>query len=398
MMDVVERLGYGVELRVEGKAKFYAPRLPSEKGYAPTSLPVFYNPISKPNRDMAILFTKTFFKGKRIRICEPLAGTGVRSIRLVLETDVVDEVVANDISKKAYELMKLNIELNDVGEYVRPMNLEANELLSMCGRGRPRYSYVDIDPAGSPAKFMENGFRGCDRGGVLSATATDMSALTGAKPASCLRKYDVIVSKTPFSKEVALRILAGFMVRTAARLGLAAKPILSFQKDHYIKVFAVVERGITKAKELLKQVGWISYCHRCMRIYAAGRDERPVMRCVECGGELNPIGPLWIGRLSDNDLVEKMYRSALEDQEIYRDVLKLLRYLSAEDTEIIGYYPVNYVAEVLKQSPVKPRKVIERLKATGYRATATHIDPSGFKTDASPSVIAKLFRELKLKN
>ena len=135
-----------------------------------------------------------------------------------------------------------------------------------------------------------------------------------------------------------------------------------------------------------------------MKIYAARRDERPVMRCVECGGALNPIGPLWIGRLSDNDLVEKMYRSALEDQEIYRDVLKLLRYLSAEDTEIIGYYPVNYVAEVLRQSPVKPRKVIERLKAMGYRATATHIDPSGFKTDAPPSIIAELFKELKLKN
>ncbi len=398
MRDVVERLGYEVELRVEGKAKFYAPRLPSEKGYAPTSLPVFYNPVSKPNRDMAILFAKTFFKDRRIRICEPLAGTGVRSIRLALETDVVDEVVANDISKKAYELMKLNIELNGVGEYVKPMNLEANELLSMCGRGRPRYNYVDIDPAGSPAKFMENGFRGCDRGGVLSATATDMSALTGAKPASCLRKYDVIVSKTPFSKEVALRILAGFMVRTAARLGLAAKPILSFQKDHYIKVFTAVDRGITKAKEQLKLIGWISCCHKCMRIYTARRSEKPVMRCVKCGVELSPIGPLWIGMLSDKHLVEKMYRCALNEQEIYRDVLKLLRYLSAEDSEIIGYYPVNYVAEVLKQSPVKPMRVIEELRAMGYRATVTHIDPSGFKTDAPPSTIVKLFKELKLKS
>ena len=398
MRDVVEKLGYEVELRVEGKAKFYVPKLPSDKGYAPTSLPVFFNPVSKPNRDMAILFAKTFFRGKRVKVCEPLAGTGVRSIRLVLETDVVDEVVANDISRKAYELMKLNIELNDVGEYIKPMNLDANELLSMCGRGRPRYSYVDIDPAGSPAEFMENGFRGCNRGGVLSATATDMSALTGAKPTSCLRKYDVIVSRTPFSKEVALRILAGFMVRTAARLGLAAKPILSFQKDHYVKVFTVVDRGITKAKEMLKMIGWLSYCHKCMRIHAARRDERPAMRCLECGGELSYIGPLWIGRLSDKDLVEKMYREALEDQELYRDVLKLLQSLRAEDSEIIGYYPVNYVAEVLKQSPVKPRRMIEELKAMGYRVTITHIDPSGFKTDAPPSIIVKLFKELKLKS
>jgi len=34
----------------------------------------------------------------------------------------------------------------------------------------------------------------------------------------------------------------------------------------------------------------------------------------------------------------------------------------------------------------------------GYRATVTHIDPSGFKTDAPPSIIVKLFKELKLKS
>ena len=96
--------------------------------------------------------------------------------------------------------------------------------------------------------------------------------------------------------------------------------------------------------------------------------------------------------------IRDRYRCALDEEEIYRDVLKLLKYLSAEDSEIIGYYPVNYVAEVLKQSPVKPRKVIEELRAMGYRATITHIDPSGFKTDAPPSMIMKLFKELKLKS
>ena len=56
------------------------------------------------------------------------------------------------------------------------------------------------------------------------------------------------------------------------------------------------------------------------------------------------------------------------------------------------------MAEALKQSPVKPRRVIEELKAMGYRATVTHIDSSGFKTDAPPSTIMKLFKELKLKS
>jgi len=112
--EAKRRLGYEVELREEGKAKIYIPKLPSEKGYAPTSLPVFFNPVSKPNRDITILFLAAYYEGRRTRICEALAGSGVRSIRIAKETDVAEEIIANDISAKAYELIKLNAELNGV--------------------------------------------------------------------------------------------------------------------------------------------------------------------------------------------------------------------------------------------------------------------------------------------
>lgn len=396
-LEIVKRLGYDVELRYEGKVKFYSPPIPSLKGYAPSDLPVFFNPISKPNRDITILFLAIYFGGKKIRACDALAGTGVRSIRIAVETDVAGEIVANDLSRNAYELIKVNIELNNVGDIVKASNLDANELLVMCGRGRQRYDYVDIDPSGSPAKFIENGFRGCGRGAVLGATATDMSALAGAKTESCMRKYSAKSLRTPFSKELALRILAGFMVKTAARLGLAATPILSFQKDHYVRVFVKVERGINLAKERLSKMGWISYCPRCVAIYDMKWLEGPLTSCKICGARIDYGGPLWLGELTDRELASGMLSRARRDQDTYRESLKLLEAITVEDTSLIGYFPVNILAEKLKSSPVKPSKIIGELRESGYAATTTHIDPSGVKTNAPPEIVDEVFKRIRAK-
>lgn len=391
-------LGYELELRREGRAVFYSPRIPERRNFAPTSLPVFFNPFSKPNRDLTIIFLAAKFEGFKIRVCDALAGAGVRSIRILLETDVAGEVTANDISPRACELIRLNIELNKLGEFIEVACMDANELLAGCGRERPRYHYVDIDPAGSPAQFIENGVRGCKRGGVIGVTATDMPALVGAKPESCLRKYDSKPLRAPFAKEIGLRILAGFIARSAARLGIAAKPILSFSKDHYIRVFAEVHRGRRLANEALKSIGWISYCPSCLTIYSAGRFESPITACETCGRRIDYAGPVWIGDLADKDLAEKMYLRALERPELYRESIKLLDGLRREDHGLLGYHPVNHLARAFGCSPIKPSVLVERLRELGYRASATHIDPSGVKTDAPLSALRGIFEELGAKS
>ena len=393
--EASRELGYDVELRREGKAVFYAPRIASMKNFAPTDLPVFFNPVSKPNRDLSILLLAARFGGERIRVCDPLAGTGVRSIRIALETDVAEEVVANDISPRACELIRRNVELNRVESLVRVSNLDANQLLASREPGEPRYGYVDVDPAGSPAPFIENAFRACRRGGVVGATATDMPALVGAKPESCIRKYDAKPLRTPFSKELALRILAGFMVRSAARLGLAAKPIYSFSKDHYIKVFVEVDRGRRLANEQLKKLGWISYCPRCLKLYVARRFEPPIQVCEGCGSAMGCAGPLWLEALTDGELALKVRSRAYESPELYRESLKLVEGLAEEDHELLGYFPVNVLAKAFGKPPIKPAILVEELRRLGYRASRTHADPSGVKTDAPLEAIREAFEEAK---
>lgn len=391
--EASRELGYDVELRREGKAVFYAPKIASVKNFAPTDLPVFFNPVSKPNRDLSILLLAARFEGERIRVCDPLAGTGVRSIRIALETDAAEEIVANDISPRACELIKRNVELNKVESLVRVSNLDANQLLASRDLGKPGYGYIDVDPAGSPAPFIENALRACRRGGVVGATATDMPALAGAKPESCMRKYDAKPLRAPFSKELALRILAGFVVRSAARLGLAAKPIYSFSKDHYIKVFVEVDRGRRLANEQLRKLGWISYCPRCLKLYEARRFEPPIKVCRVCGSAMEYAGPLWLETLTDWELASRIRSKAYESPELYRESLKLVDALAEEDHGLLGYFPVNALAKALGRPPIKPAILVEKLRGLGYRASRTHVDPSGVKTDAPLEAIKEAFEE-----
>ncbi|MCS7126063.1 MAG: tRNA (guanine(10)-N(2))-dimethyltransferase [Aigarchaeota archaeon] len=384
-------LGFDVEFREEGKASFLTPKIPENKNYPPTSLPVFYNPASKASRDIAVLFLKAFFEGEKISVCEPLAGTGVRSIRLILETGLVQYALVNDISRNAYELIRINAKLNNVEDIIEASNLDGNELLAARGRGRPRFRYVDVDPAGSPSRFLENGLRGCGKNSVLGVTATDLSALTGAKQISCLRKYDSYPVKTPFMREVAVRILAGFIVRSASRINLSAEPVFSFLRDYYTRVFVKVSPSIEKAKKLLRSIGWISYCPKCVSIDVYRVGEIPINKCSRCSLEVYSSGPLWLGELCRKELVEKMLDYAYRDLEIYREVISMLEYIASEDTSLIGYYPVNVLSSIFRVNPVKPRKLVEELENNGYKATLTHLDKSAFKTDAPPEVIREVF-------
>src|SRR3989338_7222831 len=92
-------------LHKEGKATFYA-----GTGKITADMPVFYNPIMKLNRDISIAITKHLGVKEGADI---LAGSGIRSIRLLLEGGL-EQVHSNDASSEAVKAIKKNAKLNKV--------------------------------------------------------------------------------------------------------------------------------------------------------------------------------------------------------------------------------------------------------------------------------------------
>ena len=82
----------GTKRVVEGKVTVVLPakRLTRRTG-------VFYNQRMDLNRDLAILFASSHFPTwMRIRVCDPMTGSGVRAARYVLESSNVASVLAAD--------------------------------------------------------------------------------------------------------------------------------------------------------------------------------------------------------------------------------------------------------------------------------------------------------------
>src|SRR3989338_1131815 len=92
----------------EGSAKLKIPK--AEK--ISKEMVVFYNPAMILNRDISVLLLDSINK-KNLQIADPLAATGIRSIRFLRELgkNKIKKIYINDYGKEAIKLIKQNLTL-----------------------------------------------------------------------------------------------------------------------------------------------------------------------------------------------------------------------------------------------------------------------------------------------
>lgn len=353
--------------------------------HAISRTPVFYNPVMRLNRDTAILALNVYQKSlsKPISVCEPMCGTGVRGIRIALEVPDVSQVVLSDVNPKAVQLASENARLNKVSGKVRIRWMEANLLLSLHSNPNSRFDYIDLDPYGSPVKYVDSTLRAINHGGLIALTATDMAPLCGVNPRACSRKYGSLPMKTEYCHELAVRILIGALVRIAARFELAAIPVLSYAADHYVRLYAIVRRGIRRADDMLKQMGYISHCPKCLdrRVLVLGRFSSDT-RCRTCGSGMLLSGPLWIGELADAGFVEGVLEYSEKTGLCDARLSKMLRLLRGEIGQPPTFFNVDEICSRLGIESISTNLALEALRKNGFNASETHFDRRGIKTNA----------------
>lgn len=284
---------------------------------------VFYNPQMRHNRDVTLLLFSALATGpaalRDLQGCDLLAGTGVRSIRLLRELPgLFSHLTINDSSPEAARRIVENLAANGIpseswsrdrylaesvkrdgpgakkGEQrgkrkatlppVLATGLDAN-LLLLASNG---FDYIDIDPFGSPNDFLDLACRRISRHGILAVTATDTSVLAGSYPDACRRKYWADPIEGERKHEVGLRILVRKCQLVAAQHDKALTPLLVYNKDHYYRAIFSVEKGKRKADALLALHGhWA---------------QEP------------KAGPLWTGRLADPAFVDRMLAVLPEEE------------------------------------------------------------------------------------
>ncbi len=369
----------------EGRAKVILPQTGAGT--------VFYNPRMSLNRDLAVLFTSMHFPAwRKLRVCDPMTGSGVRAVRYVLECSNVATLLAGDRDPGAIETAQRTIRLNDVETKVSLVTSDASLLLT--SKVNERFDLIDLDPFGSPGPFFESALRATADGGVLACTATDMGPLSGARPEACFRKYGVRPARTEFEKEMAVRILASCLAMVAGRLELGIRIVFAHASDHYVRIYASISKGKTAANETAGSLGLLEYCRNCLMRHSTSSLESIHTICENCGSKTEIAGYIWLGSLWDVVTVQAMMQNAptLSSSRL-TEVQNILSRIDEERDAPAFHYETDSIAQRFRIKPPAIRKVLAVLHENGYRATRTHFNPNGFRTNASIAEVASLLRD-----
>lgn len=322
-------------------------------------MPVFYNPEMRLNRDLTVLLLKVINK-KNMVIADPLAGTGIRSIRLLkeLKGNKVKRVFINDSSKKAANLIKRNLKLNKIKSKAIVSNEDANIFL-LKSKG---FDYIDIDPFGYPGIFLAAAMQRLARNGILAVTATDKAALAGNKPKACIRKYWAKPLKNSYMHETGLRILIRFVQLIGAQHEKALTPIFSYSEKHYARAFFLCQKGRKRVDEIIKKHGFIENCY----------------------------GPAWRGELWNKKLVKSILKKSDKNTE------KIMRTISQEaKINVLGFYDLHWIGKKNKLRIPPNKAVIKELKKMGFRVAETHFSPVGIRSNAPLRAVIKAIKKTK---
>ena len=326
---------------------------------------VFYNPVMKLNRDISILLLNSA-SGNDLQIADPLAATGVRSIRFLKELDKskVRLIYINDHDIQSVKLIKQNLRLNQIDKKIILTNDDANNfLLDSTG-----FDYIDIDPFGSPNFLLDSACKRLSRNGILAVTATDTSALCGTFPKACMRKYWAMPKKGAMMHETGLRILIRKIQLIAAQYDKALAPIYSYSKEHYMRVFLRNEKSKNKVDDILSQHGFF-----------------------------NDSGPMWLGELWDNGLAGKIWSNAAND-EIFSKNKELINFLTTIKEEskikVVGFYDLHDISQEYKLKNLQKKGIIkEKIKKWGYKVSDTHFKGEGMRSDIPKELLLKILNK-----
>jgi tRNA (guanine26-N2/guanine27-N2)-dimethyltransferase len=319
---------------------------------------VFYNGAMALDRDLHVAVATAWAEttGRRGSAWEMLAATGVRGLRVLVESGALDRLVSTDAGGPAAAVLAANsARYRDLG--ATALRWDARRPV----QGGP-FDWVDLDPFGSPLPYLDAALAALAAGGLLSVTATDMIVLGGADAPSTRRRYLAEPVQGRLGPESGLRILLRTVSDRAGATGRAIRPLVAYVRDHYVRCFVVL--GPADAPP---PVGAIDPAHW----------DGPPLRVR------GSAGPLWLGPLFDPAFVGRLrvpvgaaHPSAL--------AALLARFSDESVADVPFYYEPNTVAKELGlAAPPATDRFVEELRARGWPTGRTHARDGALRTRAT---------------
>ncbi len=369
---------------VEGSTKLLVPK-ESMTEKVPPKEPAFFNPRASLSRDLSIIAYSAFWKDFKFPkvFFDGLAGLGARGLRVANEVEGVEKVIVNDVNANALEIALKSAKINNLNNFETSED-ETCRFLSSHSRKNSRASIVDIDPFGSPSRYIDCAIRATMHGGMLALTATDLQVLHGLFNKAAKRRYYGTPIKTEFSNEIAIRLILGCVNFVAGRLDISFEPLFVDHDMHYYRTYL----RILNTPEQEEKIGYIIFCRNCKDRHTEIMKQT---ECRKCGQKTEIAGPLWIGKLFDKEFVKKM-KDLKDNHTVNKRCEKIIERSELEADLPATYYTLDEIASMMKSAPLKLSDAIEKLTSHGFNASMTSLNPSGFRTDCEIDKIIEIFQ------
>ncbi len=370
---------------IEGRTSLYVPRASLILREPPTT-PFFFNPAARVNRDISVAIAEVV---KGDTFCDSLAGIGSRGVRIANEVSRDIGVTLVDFNERALRTARRNASANLVAGRCEFAKSETNTFLFSRFRRDSKFDFVDLDPFGTPAPYLQGGFNAVAEGGVVSVTATDTAVLCGVHPEVAYRRYLSVPLRNEFKHETAIRLLMNACRRIAAMNDIGIEAVAAHSTKHYLRVYVRARLGATRADSSAKFEGFITSCRRCgHRVSSA----EPIAVCQQCNARVVSAGPVWVGPLADTTVVAAA--AAVCRRDCFNEGMKALTGLIGVNEFPPYGYSLEEICANLRVPSVSRDKVMHRLSSKGYKVLRQPFEKTGMKTDATYSAVADAVRSV----
>jgi tRNA (guanine26-N2/guanine27-N2)-dimethyltransferase len=364
---------------IEGKTRLIVPSVSLTADPPPIS-PVFFNPAASLNRDISVAVTAAT---GGLTFCDSMAGVGARGLRIANEVERIRHVTLVDFNRLALKIGQRAATINGVGRKCEFAESETSAYLFSRHGSEKRFDYVDVDPFGTPVGQLQGALCATSDGGVTSVTATDTAVLCGVYPKVAKRRYGAVPLNNHFNHETAIRLLAGAVARLAASLDIGAEPVLAHSTRHYVRLFVRVHAGASSADSAIAKLGHVSWCPACG--HTRSTPERQIV-CGRCGGRVRDAGPLWVGGVTQQPLIQAARKAATRLD--LRAAAEVLGGMTGVDNFPPWSFSIERICSSLGIATVPESQVHRNLEGKGYATMRTPFERTGTKTDAEFAEVA----------
>ncbi|VDI71408.1 tRNA (guanine26-N2/guanine27-N2)-dimethyltransferase [Mytilus galloprovincialis] len=347
-----------------------------------------------------------------IKILEGLSASGLRSVRFGLEIPGVNSIIANDFDENAVSFINKNIEKNNLQKLLSSSCDDAAMVMYRNRNPRDHFDVIDLDPYGSPSKFLDATVQAVKDGGLLCITCTDAAVLCGNAGETCYSKYGAMSLRTTSCHEMGLRIILQCIESHANRYSRYIVPLISLSIDFYFRVFVRVHTGQGKVKRSASKMAMVYSCNECksfslQRIgaliptkgsnfkYSPATGPPVTDKCEHCGSKHHIGGPIWADPICDIDFIDRVINRVNDNKDSLKTserIVGMLTLQKEELQEVPLYFKLDSLFGFVHSETMPLIQFRSALLNAGYRVSLSHAMKNSIKTDAPHNVLWDIIR------